>query len=79
MEPSSWGNFSPLQGTFVRALVAGYFGEAWPMCHLLAVGGEGKGWEGGACCKGSSPAVVSDKINFSEHLTLQKSSNRCHL
>lgn len=40
MEPSSWANFSPLQVTFVRAFVAGYFGEAWPMCHLLAVGGE---------------------------------------
>lgn len=44
MEPSSWENFSPLQVTFVRALVAGYFGEAWPMRHLLAVGGEGRGW-----------------------------------
>lgn len=51
MEVSSWGNLSPVQvATFVSALVAGYFGQAWPMCwpHSLAGGGV----RGGHAAKG---------------------------
>lgn len=60
MEASSWGNLSPVQvATFVGALVAGYFGQAWPMCwpHSLAGGGVG----GGHAAKGflSSCSVLS--------------------
>lgn len=51
MEASSWGNLSPVQvATFVSALVAGYFGQAWPMCCPTHWPGEG--WGGGHAAKG---------------------------